>query len=434
MAAPELATRTNDPRAFAQILRAALNDGEIAVQLDRAPASREAHLLHVVLAGPQEKAVWLNAQPVGASGGLTRLRVQPRSKVQAAQLYALAELVAPGSGTMEEMSPPSVRVYSQAPPPLEGRAGGDTLPTLTRSDLTNTGMSVTTVYQDPWVGRLLGGKYRLEALLGSGAIGVVYRALHAELERPVAVKILHAETRVDANLVARFRVEARAAARLDHPNVTRVLDFGEEQDGTMYLVMEFVPGVTVESVVARAGHLAQRRGVDIAYQVCGALACAHHEGIVHRDIKPENVMLLQGYDADMTLTEIVKVCDFGVAKNMDAASRGLTVGQVLVGSPMYMSPEQTRSEKLDGRSDLYSLGVMLFEMTTGRVPFLGADIGEVIAKHALEMPPMPSQLVPDYDKRLEAIVLQCLAKVPSGRPGSARDLRFELEKLRDSMR
>jgi serine/threonine protein kinase len=429
VAVPELSTHMTDPTAFAWILRAALRTEEIELVLAKAPAGPGAHLLHVVLEGPDAKAVWVLAEVRGpAPGGRHTLRVQPRSRTQAAQLYALAQLASPSSPPDDDLPPPSVLAHSQAP------VNDGTFPRRAGAAIRIELAPVPKELVDPLLGHLVSGKYRVDAKLGAGAAGVVYKGVHVELDRTVAIKILHADQRTNDSMVARFKAEARAASRLDHANITRVLDFGQERfgsekDGLLYLVMEFVDGTTLENVLTAGGRLAPKRALDIAAQVCGALVRAHTEGVVHRDIKPENIMLVQEIGEELEPMEVVKVCDFGVAKLLDPGAAGLTLGPQLVGSPAYMSPEQARGETPDPRSDIYSLGVTLFEITTGRLPFDGTEVHEVIVKHVAEPPPRPSSIVPGYDPALEALLLRMLAKDRKDRPASARELRAEIRKI-----
>jgi serine/threonine-protein kinase len=427
---PELSTRTDDPRVFARILRAALRCQTVGVMLDAPPAAQGAHLLHVLFA---EKAVWVLAETAGPiQGGLWPLKLQPRSRMQAAQLYALAQIVGGGSVFPPDEAPPSVRVFSQPPPSLPSIQSSDDPSTLTLTGTIPLTQRIPQDLVDPILGRVIAGKYRIDELVGAGSVGVVYKAFHIDLERDVAVKILHEEVRSHTMAVARFKAEARGAARLDHPNIARVLDAGEE-GGLSYIVMELVIGPTLETVISAHGKISTPRAIDIAFQVSGALARAHAEGIVHRDVKPENIMLTEGIDVDGAPAEIVKVCDFGVAKTLGEGA-GLTVGGALVGSPAYMSPEQARGGTPEPRSDIYALGVVLYEMTTGRLPFLGEQVSDLITMHIVQRPTRPSEIEPGYHQHLEALVMQMLEKRPADRPASARWLRGAFGSLRSTVR
>ncbi len=445
---PELTTLTRETRVFARILRVALRNGVAKLALDRAPEGTGGHLLHVVLEGSEERAVWLLAEPAGPpSDGLFPLRLEPRSPVQAAQLYALAQLGGKSSSfpPEQEEAPPSVRTHSEAPAfhgwgdarAFEGQ-NEPTMRSNTRGALAAAPVpQELTVAAHPLLGRVISGRYRIDRVLGSGTAGAVYYGVHTELARPVAIKILHAINRGDAQFVKRLKAEARSASRLDHPNVTRVLDFGEESDGLLFLVMEFVAGRTLEDILVAEGRLALPRAINIAVQICSALTCAHGEGIVHRDIKPENVMLVPQLDDEDEPTDLVKVCDFGVAKllNPDPEHGELTIGAGLVfGSPLYMSPEQARGERLDARSDLYSLGVMLYEIATGTPPIVADTVEALMVKQATEPARPPSTVMPGFDARLEALLMRMLAKRPSDRPSTAREVRAELREIAKQLR
>jgi serine/threonine-protein kinase len=247
------------------------------------------------------------------------------------------------------------------------------------------------------------------------------------------VKILHAQNQRDTQFVKRFKAEARAASSLDHRNVTRVLDFGHEDDGLLYLVMEYVDGKSLETILQTGGRLPQARVVDIGIQVCAALVLAHKEGIIHRDIKPENLLLVPAFDDDLNPTDLVKVCDFGMAK-LKKSGEDLTVGGMICGSPAYMSPEQIKGKQLDFRTDIYALGMTLYESVTGLHPFAAETLVELFMKHQSEAPRPPSQLVPDLDPVFEDILLRALAKRPEDRQDSARTLRLELRTVAEELR
>jgi serine/threonine-protein kinase len=281
------------------------------------------------------------------------------------------------------------------------------------------------------IGRVVANKYEIESVIGSGASAAVYRAMHRDLRRAVAVKILHEQNRDDTQFVKRFKAEALAASKLEHPNVARVLDFGFEKDGTAYIVMELLSGRSLEAILAAEGRLASAVVTKIAIQTCSALAFAHDEGIIHRDVKPENIMLVPARDDDGKPVDVVKVCDFGLAKLRDADPEhgDLTTAGMLCGSPAYMSPEQTRGETLDARSDVYSLGVALFEALTGELPHLAHSIPELFAKKVLEAPRKPTVLVPEVDLDLERIVIRALSSDRESRHPTARAMRDDLRKI-----
>jgi serine/threonine protein kinase len=280
--------------------------------------------------------------------------------------------------------------------------------------------------RDALIGRsLAGGKLLIESLVGTGMMGAVYKALHRELRIPVAVKVLHESYQHDVDFCRRFYDEALAASRLDHPNLVRVYDFGQEPDGLLYLSMELVAGRSLRTALGQEGAMSAKRIADIMMQVCAGLGQAHARGIVHRDVKPDNVVLVMRQDDDGKPFEQVKVCDFGLAllRASDAAN------ERFAGTPVYMSPEQCRGDDLDARTDVYACGIMLFELATGTVPFLSDKPIVVINRHLTMQPPTLASVRPDVDERLEPIVQKALKKVREDRHASVRALRTDLKTL-----
>jgi eukaryotic-like serine/threonine-protein kinase len=279
---------------------------------------------------------------------------------------------------------------------------------------------------DPWIGQVVNGKFRVEALVGQGGMGRVYRARHLTLDRPVVLKMLHREWSGDPEVVGRFQREARAASRLNHPNSIAVLDFGAAEDGTLFMAMEYLAGRDLARVLAEDFPLGERRIADVGAQILSALAEAHAQGVVHRDLKPENVMVEPRRDA----RDHVKVLDFGIAK-ITAPGAGeprLTQAGLVCGTPEYMSPEQARGDALDARTDLYSVGVILYQLATGELPFTSDTPVGYLTKHLSEVPVPPRARRPDLgiSPALDAVIVRALEKDPAARFASAEAMRGAL--------
>src|SRR5262245_61783020 len=248
------------------------------------------------------------------------------------------------------------------------------------------------------LGRTIAGKFILESVVGTGAMGVVYRARQTALDKIIAIKVMHAGLAADETFAARFHREAKAASRLDHPNSIRILDFGQEPDGRLYIAMDYLDGRDLLEVINHEWPLSTLRMVDILAQALSALAVAHDLGILHRDLKPENIMVLRGTNDDGSPNDLVKVCDFGIAKIIErdddpAKTREkLSTGGIVVGTPAYMAPEQARGESLDLRCDVYAVGVILYQMLTMRVPFDAPTPLSTLLRLVNEEPPLPSSI------------------------------------------
>ena len=276
---------------------------------------------------------------------------------------------------------------------------------------------------DPLVGQVIEGRYRLEASLGVGGMGTVYRATRLHIGDQVAVKILHPGQHEGLLRAAeRFQREAQTTARLKHPNAVTIYDFGVSPDGLQYLVMELVEGETLGARIKRQGRLASAQALQIGRQVCSALAEAHRNGIIHRDLKPENIIIMRLANGSLG----VKVLDFGIAHLREQTVSRLTQTGHMLGTPHYMSPEQCLGEELDERSDIYSLGVVLYETLCGRVPFDAPVSTAVVIKHVNEPPPPMRSMVPDLPPVVEAMVLHALAKLRGDRPQTADAFAREL--------
>ena len=263
--------------------------------------------------------------------------------------------------------------------------------------------SVLEPMKDERIGTLLKGRYEIEAPLGEGGMAVVYRARNTLVERPVAVKVMNANLAGDASLKERFRREAKNAAAVAHPNIIEIFDHGETEQGTPYLVMEILDGEPLDQIISR-GPMPPGQVASLGVQVARGLARAHDFDVLHRDLKPENIFICRGADGALS---IPKLLDFGIARSMHD-SRLTSAGQIF-GTPQYMAPERVTSIDAGPAADLYALGVILFEMVTGRLPFLSNDIPGFFIKHMQEAPPKPSLLVPEVPRRLEALILELLA-------------------------
>jgi serine/threonine protein kinase len=285
--------------------------------------------------------------------------------------------------------------------------------------------TVADVIIDPLLRRVFEGKYRVDERLGGGGMGTVYRATHLLIDRPVAIKVLSQRFVGDSTAKQRFRREARAAGKMHHPNAVSVTDFGATADGYLYIVMELLEGRTLRDLLAREAPLDVARVVSIMLQTCAAVSAAHDVGLIHRDLKPANIFIEQRSNTPA----IVKVLDFGVAKfaveeQGDDDYQTLTQVGAIIGTPRYMSPEQcSGSGGVTPASDVYSLGIILYEMLSGVVPF-NAETPLAIALRHVSEPPRPlREIVPDVPEKLEAIAHQALAKRPGDRFADANELR-----------
>ena len=334
---------------------------------------------------------------------------------------------APAAEAVEDDDQPTQIAESGGPPPPLQHA------TLRRKTVTSRGPT-----HDPRVGQLLAGRYRVERLLAKGGMGRVYLATQLPLERSVAVKVLNSDFQnTDPQFVRRFCLEASISAKLSHPNVVTVHDYGEAESGELFMAMEFLDGRPLSRCVARDGPFPPERTLHVAHQICRALREAHGKGVIHRDLKPGNVMLVSSSEDP----DFVKVLDFGLVKLfekdkrpavLDASNQNLTRAGTLLGSPRYMSPEQIRGDDLDPRTDIYSLGIILYQLVAGKPPFSGKTSVDVIYKHMNhKVPPLHGPGAAECPPPLETIIRRCLEKNREKRYGSMGEV---LQVLSDAQR
>ncbi|HVX95678.1 MAG TPA: serine/threonine-protein kinase, partial [Polyangia bacterium] len=286
---------------------------------------------------------------------------------------------------------------------------------------------------DPFPGRLIAGNFRIERLIGQGAMGNVYKAEQLSLGKAVAIKILHAHLMDDEKLVGRFKREAKSASKLNHPNSIQIIDSGQESDGTLYIAMELLAGRDLAQVIRDEFPLSLPRVIRIMTQVMSALDEAHAHGVIHRDLKPSNIMLIERRGEK----DFVKVCDFGIAKATSADGKEedrqqmLTIQGLVCGTPEYMAPEQARAEVLDGRADLYSAAVILYQLVTGDIPFRADSPMGIVSRHLAEVPIRPSTRRPDLPipKALDDLILRGMEKDRQKRFPTAVDFRAALEAI-----
>jgi len=422
---PIVTSTLSTAEEVADVVERALGDGVALLVLD---TDAEVSARYVV-----ELACKTLGEPVALLGevagetvlGYTPMRLSPLGDDQIDVLHAI------------------LNKYGAQPTSVRGPSGKYPAPGRTGEWKTNRENPTTepgadeddfsTEVDDPLLSATLGGgKYYVEATLGGGAMGRVYRGRHLALEKPIAIKVLHKKFQKDPQFASRFHREALAASRLDHPNVMRVIDFGDE-NGLLYIAMELLTGRDLRTILEEERVLEPRRAVEIMSQVCAGLAAAHENGIVHRDVKPENIVITGARDDEGKVVELVKVCDFGIAavstsetRMTGTGGRKLTEDGAICGTPEYMAPEQARGGDVDARADLYACGVMLYEMLTGQVPFTGPDFVSVLVAHATLDPRPPSAIDPRVDRKIEQVILRALAKNPTLRQQSVRELRSEL--------
>ncbi|HEY1586736.1 MAG TPA: serine/threonine-protein kinase, partial [Polyangia bacterium] len=342
----------------------------------------------------------------------------PDKKGPVSSAMSFAATIAPGSVEMKAIAPPQATPSPAAAPKPAARPGpAASFAPPPANDLT---------------GKLLNNRYLVEDKLGEGGFGAVYRATQTQMNRKVALKVLHAKMAKDPQVVGRFKREAQASSLLRAPHTVQVYDFDQSPDGLMYLAMEILQGRSVHATLAQDGPLPPARLYGVMDGIADSLGEAHGHGIVHRDIKPENIYL-----ETRPTPDFVKVLDFGIAKIVSGEGLGGSSGPALtaagqtLGTLEYMSPEQLMGAQLDGRSDLYALGILSYEMVTGALPFICKTPGEMITAHLKTMPPPPSQMAPDrgIPPLLDQVILKLLAKKRDDRYRDTTELRGDLARL-----
>ncbi|MBP6744111.1 serine/threonine protein kinase [bacterium] len=353
----------------------------------------------------------------------------------------------------DSVKKPDLKTLSFAPP-----EGGLNTPRKAAPDLDNNAEMPISALDVNLTGKVVAGHFQILSKIGEGGMSIVYKARHMLMNKEVALKMLHPHMIGREQSRDRFRQEAQAVSQIDHPNVVRIFDFGISEDNRPYIVMDFLDGVSLGDIIKASGPLELGRALKLFIQICDALSYAHNKGVIHRDLKPSNIIILETErdnkqtnraDRDFEDTEDdieeqlhlkaeqAKIVDFGIAKLMphegtDAAA--LTQTGDVFGSPLYMSPEQCKGDKLDGRSDIYSMGCLMYETLTGKPPINGANMLEILYRHMNEMPISMKLACPEnkVPQALEAIIFKALAKDPSDRQASMRLLKSELEDFSSS--
>src|SRR6202167_2986314 len=298
------------------------------------------------------------------------------------------------------------------------------------ADRAQAAMSKSTGAPDPLIGRLINDRFKITALIARGGMGKVYRAEQAPLGRVCAIKVLNPNYagEHDPEFHKRFFLEASVASKLTHPNTVTIFDYGRTDDDIYYMAMEYLEGHTLHRAIREAGHFPEERAAHIARQICRALREAHSLGVIHRDLKPANIFLVEHGDE----TDFVKVLDFGLVKNVsDNKTEDLTQTGLFMGSPKYMAPEQIRGDRVDARTDIYALGIILYEMVTGKVPFDRPNSVNILMAHVNEEAPPLRQMNPNIQisPAFEETIMRCMAKDPETRFRSMDEVLAALKRV-----